>query len=364
MILVAELANSVVSQLHSRLQEGWGLKRLALSLAVLATVCSPLALARDYRYSAAHLHYVDFFQESAGMTELFEQMAAGNIEHVMLSGIPVAKKWHENEPKRPRYYAGDDANAYWYSATDVLVAHAYKQVPAEQRKRLHPFLSGFNPNDKNADAHVRRMLEMDAGLWQGIGEVFTRHDDLTALIHGDVPRANNEALARVFHLAAEYDLPVMLHSNITSKRERNPLYLQEIEDPLRNHPHVRFIWAHAGTSMEIHRHQEKLDFLLPTLERMLKQYPNLYIDLSWTVLQPYLLDADGKPDAAWVKLVSSYPARFMLGSDVVGRFTSLPDSMSGFKPFLDALPEDVAHQVARDNFLAVLPRRVQAELVE
>ena len=364
MILVAELANSVVSQLHSRLQEGWGLKRLALSLAVLATVCSPLALARDYRYSDAHLHYVDFFQESAGMTELFEQMAAGNIEHVMLSGIPVAKKWHENEPKRPRYYAGDDANAYWYSATDVLVAHAYKQVPAEQRKRLHPFLSGFNPNDKNADAHVRRMLEMDPGLWQGIGEVFTRHDDLTALIHGDVPRANNEALARVFHLAAEYDLPVMLHSNITSKRERNPLYLQEIEDPLRNHPHVRFIWAHAGTSMEIHRHQEKLDFLLPTLERMLKQYPNLYIDLSWTVLQPYLLDADGKPDAAWVKLVSCYPARFMLGSDVVGRFTSLSDSMSGFKPFLDALPEDVAHQVARDNFLAVLPRRVQAELVE
>ena len=36
-------------------------------------------------------------------------------------------------------------------------------------------------------------------------------------------------MTRVYHLAAEYDLPVMLHSNITSKRERNPLYLQEIE---------------------------------------------------------------------------------------------------------------------------------------
>ena len=335
-----------------------------LSVALLLGLLSATAQARDYRYSDAHLHYVDFFQESAGMTELFEQMAAGNIEHVMLSGIPVAKKWHEDEPKRPRYYAGDDANAYWYSATDVLVAHAYKQVPAEQRKRLHPFLSGFNPNDKNADAHIRRMLELDPGLWQGIGEVFTRHDDLTALIHGDAPRANNEALARVFHLAAEYDLPVMLHSNITSKRERNPLYLQEIEDPLRNHPHVRFIWAHAGTSMEIHRHQEKLEFLLPTLERMLKQYPNLYIDLSWTMLRPYLLDAEGQPDPAWVKLVSNYPARFMLGSDVVGRFSSLPDYMKGFKPFLDALPEKVAHQVALDNFLAVLPRKVQAEMTE
>lgn len=30
--------------------------------------------------------------------------------------------------------------------------------------------------------------------------------------------------------------------------------------------------------MEIHRHQEKLDFLFEELEHMLKQYPNLYVD--------------------------------------------------------------------------------------
>ncbi|SIQ95502.1 Amidohydrolase [Aquipseudomonas alcaligenes] len=329
-------------------------------LAAMLSLLSACAQARDYRYSDAHLHYVDFFQESEGMTSLLEAMAAGRIDHVLISGIPVAKKWHEDEPKRPRYYAGDDAGAYWYSATDVLVADAVKRLPAEQRERFHPFLSGFNPNDKNSDAHIRRMLELDPGLWQGIGEVFTRHDDLTALTYGETPRANNEAMTRVYHLAAEYDLPVLLHSNITSKRERNPLYLAEIEEPLRNHPHVRFIWAHAGTSMEIHRHQEKLDFLLPTLERLLGEYPNLYVDLSWSVLQPYLLDTDGKPDARWVELVSRYPARFMLGSDVVGKFDGLGEAMQAFAPFLDALPETVARSVARDNFLAVLPRQRQA----
>ena len=31
--------------------------------------------------------------------------------------------------------------------------------------------------------------------------------------------------------------------------------------------------------------------------------------------------------------------------------------MASFDPFLDALPEQVARQVARDNFLAVLPRQ-------
>jgi predicted TIM-barrel fold metal-dependent hydrolase len=330
-------------------------------LAALVLLAASQGQARDYRYSDAHLHYVDFFQESDGMGPLLEAMDKGRIDHLMISGVPVAKKWHEDEPKRPRYYAGDDAGAYWYSATDVLVAAAVRKLPVEQRGRFHPFLSGFNPNDKNSDAHIRRMLELDPGLWQGIGEVFTRHDDLTALIDGDTPRANNEAMSRIYHLAAEYDLPVLVHSNITSQRERNPLYLQEVEEPLRNHPHVRFIWAHAGTSMEIHRHQKRLDFLLPTLERLLEAYPNLYIDLSWSVLKPYLLDKDGTPDRQWLALVERYPERFMLGSDVVGRFDGLGDYLTAFAPFLDALPEAVARKVARDNFLAVLPRKHRDE---
>lgn len=293
------------------------------------------------------------------MPKLLQAMADNHIEHVMISGIPVAKKWHEDEPKRPRYYAGDDADAYWYSATDTIVAAAVNKLTPEQRQRFHPFLSGFNPNDKNSAAHIQRMLDLNPGLWQGIGEVFTRHDDLTALTSGDTPRANNEAMTRIYHLAAENDLPVMLHSNITSKRERNPLYLSEIEQPLRNHPHTRFIWAHAGTSAEIHRHQKQLDFLLPTLTRMLEAYPNLFIDLSWSLLTPYLLDEQGKPREEWLKLVERFPDRFMLGSDVVGRFNKLGQEMRSFDPFLDALPEDVARKVARDNFLAVLPRAVR-----
>ncbi|MBM1187427.1 amidohydrolase family protein [Pseudomonas lundensis] len=325
-----------------------------LALGVLA-VCATVQ-AREYAYSDAHLHYVDFFQETAGMPELLRAMEKNRIQHVMISGIPVAKKWHEDEPKRPRYYAGDDADAYWYSATDVWVAEAVKQLSAEQRRHFHPFLSGFNPNDKNSAAHIQRMLDLNPGLWQGIGEVFTRHDDLTALISGDTPRANNEAMMRIYTLAAEHDLPVLVHSNITSKREKNPLYLAEIEEPLGQHPVTRFIWAHAGTSAEIHRHQTQMEFLLPTLTRLLATYPNLYIDLSWSMLTPYLLDEQGKPRPEWVALVKRHPERFMLGSDVVGRFDKLGQEMRSFDPFLNALPVEVAHKVAKDNFLAILPK--------
>ena len=330
-----------------------------LSFTALMLLTSVEAFAREYGYSDAHLHYVDFFQESAGMPKLLKAMADNRIDHVMISGIPVAKKWHEDEPKRPRYYAGDDADAYWYSATDTIVAAAVNKLTPEQRQHFHPFLSGFNPNDKNSAAHIQRVLDLNPGLWQGIGDGVTRHDDLTALTSGDTPRANNEAMTRIYHLAAENDLPVMLHSNITSKREKNPLYLAEIEEPLRNHPHTRFLWAHAGTSAEIHRHQTQLDFLLPTLTRMLEAYPNLYIDLSWSLLTPYLLDEQGKPREAWLKLVERFPERFMIGSDVVGRFNKLGQEIHGFDPFLDALPEEIARKVARDNFLSILPHAVR-----
>lgn len=338
------------------------LNNLAWSVLVVGLLTLSCTVhARDYHYSDAHLHYVDFFQETDGMDKLLKAMDKGNIDHVMISGIAVAKKWHEDEPQKPRYYAGDDAGVYWYSATDVIVADAVKQLPKEQQQRFHPFLTGFNPVDKNSDQHIKRMLEMNPGFWQGIGEIFTRHDSLTALTSGDIPRANNEALNRVYKLAAEYDLPIMLHSNITSQRERQPLYLPELEEAVKAHPKTRFIWAHAGTSAEIHRHQKKLDFLLAEVDRLLKTYPNLYIDLSWTMLQPYLIDDNKKPDPKWVALVEEYPERFLLGSDVVGKFDNLPSHLQGFDPFLDGLSEEVARKVARDNFLAILPKQVRSK---
>lgn len=311
--------------------------------------------ALAYSYVDSHLHYVDFFQESDGMAALLSAMDQANISKAALMGIPVAKMWEEDEPKKPRYYAGDDADLYWYSATDFELWHAINALTPEQQQRFIPFFSGINANDKNAAAHLRRALELNPGFWQGIGEVFTRHDDVTALMQGTTPRANNEAMMKVYKVAAEYDLPVLVHSNITSKRERNPLYLEELEEALSKHPKVKFIWAHAGTSKELHRHQEELDFLLPLLQRLLGEYDNLTLDLSWTLITPYLLDEQGKPRQRWLDLLQQYPNRFVLGSDVVGRFDRLGEIMHGFEPVLDDLPAKVAQAIAEDNFLALLP---------
>jgi predicted TIM-barrel fold metal-dependent hydrolase len=329
---------------------------LSICLPWLGAMCCTPAAARDRDYADAHLHYVDFFQETEGMAALLAAMDGGNVDSAVLMGVAVTKKWHEDEPKKPRYYQGDDAPLYWYSATDVIVAEAVRSLPRVQQQRFHPFLSGFNPNDKNATAHIELMLELYPDFWRGIGEVFTRHDDLTAMIQGEAPRANNEAMMRVYRVAAKHDLVVLLHSNLTSVREREPLYLQELEEALTKNPATRFLWAHAGTSAELHRAQGKLTFLRETLEDLLKRHDNLWIDLSWSVLEPYILDDQGKPRESWLRLIQAHPDRFLLGSDLVGHFDKLGETMGEFDVLLDALPDDVADGVARGNLQALMER--------
>lgn len=314
----------------------------------------PALASAERVYTDAQLHYVNFVQETDGMDALFEAMDAGNIRDVAIMGLGVAKKWEESAPKEPRYYMGDEAPVYYYSATDALLAEAVQALPAERRARLHPFITGFNPTDLNAVNHIRLMLELYPGLWKGIGEILTRHDDLTALTKGETPRANHPALMKVYALAAEENLPVLLHSNITSKREREPIFLEELEAALTENPDTTFIWAHAGTSAEIHRYQERVRDLYDIVATLLAENDNLYIDLSWTVLETYLLD-DGEPHADWVALAEQYPDRFMIGTDLVGRFGNLAENIRSFDVFLDALSDETADRVARTNLLALLP---------
>jgi predicted TIM-barrel fold metal-dependent hydrolase len=313
--------------------------------------------AVQYRVADAHLHYVDFLQKTEGMPALLAAMDNAGVDHAMISGMPLVKKWHAAEPRRPGYYLEDDSRTYWYSATDVLVAHAIEQLPEDQRRRFHPSISGFNGTDRNAVDHVRRMLELYPDLWEGIGEVMTRHDDLTALTYGETARADHVALDAVYELAAERDLPVFVHSNIGSVWLREPIYLHEMENALKRHPRTRFIWCHAGISRRI-----DVPNLPKELRRLLSTYDHLWIGLSW-VVRDYII-REGKSNQAWIDLVEEFPDRFMIGSDAVGRFAGLPATIQSYYVSLEALGPETRAKVAHDNFLSVLPQRVQTDLAK
>ena len=319
---------------------------------LLSLFLNSIALAADeprYNLADAHFHFLNFVQETAGMDALFKAMDATGVSESVVLGMPLVKSWAEGDARRPTYYLDNDSRTYWYSATDVLVARAVLDLPKEKRARLHPFICGFNIADRNAVDHVQRMLSLYPNFWQGIGEVFLRHDDLTALTYGDAPRATSNAFHRLLELAAARDLPVLTHSNIGAAWLETPEYLGEIESAVGAHPKTKIVWAHAGISRRIviPNHTE-------ILRRMLARYLNLSIDLSWVVFDQEIAP-HGALDRRWATLIEEFPDRFVIGSDVSSVFDQYKPTLQRYYVLLDALKPETARKIARDNFLALLP---------
>ena len=125
----------------------------------------------------------------------------------------------------------------------------------------------------------------------------SRHDDLTNLTTGERPRANHPSLARVSRFAGENYLPVSIHHNIApisrnSKEVKLPSYLNEfielIEYCREGHHGAKnstvFIWCHSGISRRL-----VVNDLHVWIDAIMKEYSDqLYIDLSWVVLQDYI----------------------------------------------------------------------------
>ena len=308
-------------------------------------------VAIKYHLADCHFHFVDFLQHTDGIKAALAAMDAAGVDDTMFSGMPLVKEWATQEPIQPLYYLEDDARCYWYSATDVFVAREVQTLSEAERKRIHPFICGFNGADRNAVEHVGRMLEWYPGLWEGIGEVMTRHDDLSALTYGDTAQADNLALEPVYKLAAKYDMPVFVHSDVSSVWKREPIYLHEIENAVKRNPKTKFVWCHAGVSRRI-----DVPTLTKEIRRLLGTYKNLKIDLSWVVYDSYLIK-DNKAADDWVSLIEAYPERFMLGSDIVGHFASYAPTLQRYYILLDALKPETAKKVAKENFLAVLPKK-------
>ena len=95
-----------------------------------------------------------------------------------------------------------------------------------------------------------------------------------------------------------------------------------------------------------------VDRLPELVAELLRSYPNQSVDLSWVVFDDYVaLHLD-----AWVALLEQFPDRFLIGSDQVGHFDSLPETMKRYDVLLARLSPATARKIAHDNFLRLLPR--------
>jgi Amidohydrolase len=299
---------------------------------------APLSGSR-YRTVDAHLHVVNFVQETPGGAALLRGMDRANVDKAVIFGLPVSKMWTEADRDPPDYYLANDAPCYYYSYTDVTVAEMVRALPPAHQARLYPMICGFNPVDRYAIRHVERMYAQYPEVWSGIGELLLRHDDLTAFTYGESARANHRALFPIYEFAGHHDLPVLLHQNVTSVTKSDyPVYLHELEEAVREFPRTRFVFAHCGMSRRVN-----VPFYYQMVERLLDRFPNLCVDYSWIVYDVAVCP-DRQPSEAWLALTERFSDRICLGSDLVTKFERLGPEMQRYDVFLDCLSEG-----ARDN---------------
>ncbi len=310
-------------------------------------------------------------------------METSKVDHLLLCGMPFIKKWSENEPfLRSKYYLDSSSRMNRARDSDIEVASAivdfklkYSNSPTKlaELKKIHPFICGFDGTDLGAVDLIVKRVKAFPGIWQGIGEVMSRHDDLTNLTTGERPRANHPSLFRVGRFAGEYFLPISIHHNIAPisrnpSEIKDPLYLDELVELFRycrwqdgnTEYKTKFIWCHAGISRRV-----IINDLPYWIEEVLKEFGDqIYIDLSWVVLEDYIY----KDLETWVGLITKYPEQFMIGSDAVGGASKIKQELSRYERLLSKLPRDTRTKVAHDNFAELMKemadRRLQASLGE
>lgn len=311
----------------------------------------------EYPIIDSHLHYLDFTQQTDGFEALVKRMDEANVTSAIIFGMPIAKQWDEHTEKAPSYYMSNDSRAYYYSGSDFLLMEQFNMQSEEIKKRFYPFVGAINPNDRFAAEHLRQLLELYPGQIYGIGEVMSRHDDLTALTYGEPPRADHPAMLAVYDLAAEYNLPVLIHHNIAPQYAKDPDYLTEMENALKYNRNTDIIWAHVGISRRV-----EVEGLIEIADRMLRENPNLYYDISWVVYEQYInVKGNDKSLSEWAALITKYSDRFLIGSDKVGHWDTYADEILKYYPLLDLLNDDTVQKICQDNALTLIRQNQESE---
>ena len=312
-----------------------------------------------YEVLDSHLHFLDFLQTTDGFKNLTNAMDAAGVKDSILFGMPMSKMWDENSEIPPTYYLSNDDRCYYNPSTDYKLANSLLCQSKEVQKRFYPFISGVNTTDRYAAMHIRQLLDTYPNFWCGIGEIMSRHDDLTALTYGDAPHVNSQIFKDIFDIGGEYGLPVLIHHNITGQNVDTVIYKNELKEALNYaaNKNCKVIWAHMGISRRVN--VKKLSTII---DEMLRDHSNLYVDISWVVYDYYFLDnfPDGFKSedtwGDWKNLINKYQNRILIGTDKVGHWKTYPSEVIKYYRLLDDLTPEVANKICRQNALSLIKK--------
>lgn len=298
----------------------------------------------------SHFHIANYAMQGIPLQTLIDRYMGERVARSVVFALPLQQKWDALEEfadnrMAPNYYLGPQAGMYYYAFIDTMVAVDYLALTDADKARLDPMIVGFNPMDRYGVQHVMRMLLLFPGVFTGIGE-FSVHKEVVAdkisddpaianIPRGTIPPPDvtpssrnslyNPALKTLFDFAAEVGLIVNLHSDMYPthvthdgrllSREPNKPYLDGLKHVARQSPETLVIWAHTGLG----RYVRPTPDHLARVGDILDAAPNWHVDLSWDLVQAYMIEPDeGMPSLqAWADFVIQYQDRILWGSDTV-----------------------------------------------
>jgi hypothetical protein len=328
------------------------LDSLLVSAALALTLASFANRSDAYDFNDSHFHLTNYIQEGLSLPE-FLKIMGDRTQRAAVFGIPVQQKWDyfESGQRAPDYYLLSDAELYYYSFTDAIIAVQYLKLPAEDRKRIDPMITGFNPTDMYAADHIRRVLLMYPGVFTGIGEFSVHKEFVSSKVAGHTASLRNPALDRILSFAGEVGLVVVLHNDINTVRPApgRPANFDDLKDVLRAHKETAIIWAHTGLGRFVKPTADHVELLREMLSS--DEYSHVHFDISWDEVAKWIVTDDATLDT-WVTLLNQYPDRFLFGSDAVA-----PKSQADYLKAYDAyqklwerLEVSTANKVKVENF--------------
>jgi hypothetical protein len=324
----------------------------ALLLALLALV-DPASPARAYDVNDSHFHLTNYVQEGTDIRDFLKIMGS-RVGRVALFGIPLQQQWsyRVSGDVPPSYYLESDADLYYYSFTDAVIAMAYKSLSKKEQARFDPMITGFNPADMYAADHIRRVLETFPGVFSGIGEFTIHKEFVSSKIAGDVASLNDPALDRLLDFAGDVGLVAIIHNDIHApyaKPNAARIYFDRMKDVLLRHPRTTIIWAHTGLGRII----QPITGHVALVEELLAdpRLAHVNVDISWSEVAKY---AVASPEATRIlaDAILRHPDRFLFGTDEVApkdqkSYLAIYDT---YAPLWQALSPSASRQVRLGNY--------------
>lgn len=373
-----------------------------LVLVPFMMLCNAVSVHASDEYVDSHFHIANYAMQGVPLKTFIDKYMGDKVIRSVVFPLPLQQKWdrfehYAGDKIPPNYYMGPKAGMYYYSFVDTMVAMDYLKLSAADQARLDPMIVGFNPMDEYGVNHVKRLLILFPGVFTGIGEFSVHKEIVGDKIDDDLTRATmasgessppdvtdssrntlyNPSLRSLMDFAAEAGLIINLHSDVYPARVTHDgkvlsmapdaPYTDGMKHLCTESPKTTVYWAHTGLG----RFVKPAPNHLQIVSEILDACPNWNVDLSWDLVQNYIMDPkSGMPlFSDWVDFARRYQDRILWGSDtviytknktddkgnpIVGAEMPVSDFlavMDILKPFWKELGSEASHKIRVANHL-------------